>query len=118
MPVSPPQLSQRQRDILRLVVEEYVATGQPVGSKSLVVRGAMQVSTSTVRSELASLESLGLLMHPHTSAGRVPTERGYRLYAGGLLERLEQRPHAFRHNAANHVGRSTRRKRHDQGDRL
>ncbi len=95
MPVSPPHLSQRQRDILRLVVEEYVATGDPVGSKSLVVRGAMEVSPSTVRGELASLESLGLLMHPHTSAGRVPTERGYRLYAGGLLERLETRPRAF-----------------------
>ena len=95
MPLSPPQLSQRQREILRLVVEEHVATGEPVGSKNLVVRGAMEVSPSTVRNELASLETLGLLTHPHTSAGRVPTERGYRLYAGGLLERLDARPRAF-----------------------
>ncbi len=95
MPVSQLQLSERQRTILRHVVEEYVATGQPVGSKSLVVRGGMEVSPSTVRNELASLEALGLLTHPHTSAGRVPTERGYRLYAGGLLERLDTRPRAF-----------------------
>ena len=95
MLISPPQLSQRQREILRLVVEEHVATGEPVGSKNLVVRGAMEVSPSTVRNELASLETLGLLTHPHTSAGRVPTERGYRLYAGGLLERLDARPRAF-----------------------
>ena len=95
MPISQPQLSERQREILRLVVEEYVTTGQPVGSKNVVVRGGMEVSPSTVRNELASLETLGLLTHPHTSAGRVPTERGYRLFAGGVLERLEARPRAF-----------------------
>jgi heat-inducible transcriptional repressor len=53
------------------------------------------VSPSTVRAQLAALEALGLLMHPHTSAGRVPTERGYRVYADGLLERLETRPGVF-----------------------
>ena len=89
------ELSERQREILRRVVEEYVSTGQPVGSKHLVERAGMTVSPSTVRSELAELESLGLLTHPHTSAGRVPTDRGYRFYADGLLERLEPRPSAF-----------------------
>jgi heat-inducible transcriptional repressor len=88
-------LSQRQRDILRAVVEDYVATGLPVGSKSLVERGAMAVSPSTVRAELAELESVGLLTHPHTSAGRVPTDRGYRLYVDSLLESLDPRPGAF-----------------------
>src|SRR5690242_21426332 len=73
-------LSERQRGILRRVVEEFVATGQPVGSKTLVERAALGVSPSTVRNELAELERLGLLTHPHTSAGRVPTEAGYRLY--------------------------------------
>ena len=63
------------------VVEEYVATGEPVGSKTLVERSGLHVSSSTVRSELAELESLGLLTHPHTSAGRIPTEAGYRFYA-------------------------------------
>jgi len=86
------QLSERQQKILRLVVEEYVATGQPVGSKTLVDRAGLGVSPSTVRSELAELERFGLLMHPHTSAGRVPTEAGYRLHVDGLLARPESRP--------------------------
>jgi len=88
------ELTPRQRDILRRVVEEYVATGQPVGSKGLVERSGMTVSASTVRYGLAALESLGLLTHPHTSAGRVPTERGYRLYVDALLERMDPRPSA------------------------
>ena len=85
-------LTERQREILRRLVEEYIATGQPVGSKHLVERAGLRVSPSTVRSELAELERLGLLTHPHTSAGRVPTETGYRLFVEGLLERLEPRP--------------------------
>jgi heat-inducible transcriptional repressor len=88
-------LTQRQGEILRLVVEEYVATGQPVASKALVERAGLDVSTSTVRSELAELERRGLLMHPHTSAGRVPTDHGYRFFADRLLERLEPRPASF-----------------------
>jgi heat-inducible transcriptional repressor len=89
------QVSERQRAILRHVVEEFVGTGQPVGSKTLVERSDLNVSPSTVRAELAELESLGLLTHPHTSAGRVPTERGYRLYADELLGRLDPQPTAF-----------------------
>jgi heat-inducible transcriptional repressor len=89
------ELTKRQREILRRVVEEYVESGQPVGSKNLVARAGMTVSPSTVRAELAELERLGLLTHPHTSAGRVPTEAGYRLYADSLLERLEPRPSPF-----------------------
>ncbi|MEO5633577.1 heat-inducible transcriptional repressor HrcA [Gaiella sp.] len=85
-------LSSRRREILRRVVEEHVATGQPVGSKSLVERAGMDVSSSTVRSELAELEALGLLTHPHTSAGRVPTENGYRVYAEELVDSLHERP--------------------------
>ena len=95
MDATRPDLSKRQRQILRRVVEEFVATGEPVGSKTLVDRAALGVSPSTVRAELAQLESLGLLTHPHTSAGRVPTERGYRLYADALLEELEPRPPEF-----------------------
>ena len=87
-----PALTDRQREILRRLVEEYIATGQPVGSKYLVDRAGLRVSPSTVRGELAELERLGLLTHPHTSAGRVPTETGYRLFVEGLLDRLEPRP--------------------------
>jgi heat-inducible transcriptional repressor len=85
-------LSGRQEAILAHVIEAYCVTGTPVGSKTLVSRAEMGVSSSTVRYELAMLEEQGLLMHPHTSAGRVPTDLGYRLYVDGLLERLEPRP--------------------------
>src|SRR6266540_6636100 len=88
-------LTTRQRELLARVVEEFVATGQPVGSRTLVERTGLSVSPSTVRNELSQLESQGLLMHPHTSAGRVPTERGYRYYADRLLERLEPQPAGF-----------------------
>src|SRR5690349_9272099 len=84
-------LSDRQREILRGVVEEFVATGQPVGSRYLVERSGLHISPSTVRSELAELEHLGLLTHPQTSAGRMPTESGYRYYATEVLQRLEPR---------------------------
>jgi heat-inducible transcriptional repressor len=86
------QLTSRQQEILRRLVEEYVASGQPVGSKTLADRIGLTASASTVRAELAELEALGLLTHPHTSAGRVPTESGYRLYADGLLKRPEPHP--------------------------
>jgi heat-inducible transcriptional repressor len=85
-------LSERQREILRRIVEEYVANGQPVGSKTLIDRAGLDVSSSTVRAELADLERRGLLRHPHTSAGRMPTEGGYRVYVDELLARPEPRP--------------------------
>src|SRR5215207_4388808 len=93
--ISTIELTERQRDLLRRVVEDHVESGQPVGSKTLVERGSLAVSASTVRGELAELERLGLLTHPHTSAGRVPTEAGYRFYAEGVLERQDPRPARF-----------------------
>jgi heat-inducible transcriptional repressor len=98
------ELSDRQREILVRVVEEYIETGQPVGSKNLVRRAAMNIAPSTVRNELAELERHRLLMHPHTSAGRVPTDRGYRYYVDRLLGQLEPRPAAFPLNL--HAARS------------
>jgi heat-inducible transcriptional repressor len=87
-----PRLSARQEEILVRVVEEYVSTGSPVGSKTLVQRTSLDVSSSTVRNELAQLEELGLLSHPHTSAGRVPTDLGYRFFVDRVIESLEPRP--------------------------
>src|SRR6476659_2545103 len=95
MNAAPQALTNRQREILRSVVEEFVSTGQPVGSRHLVDRTALNVSSSTVRAELSELERRGLLTHPHTSAGRVPTEAGYRIYVDGLLARQETRPAEF-----------------------
>jgi heat-inducible transcriptional repressor len=87
-----PDITERQERILARVVEEYVATGAPVGSKTLVRRRDLPVSSSTVRNDLAVLEELGLLTHPHTSAGRVPTDLGYRYFVDRVLESLEPRP--------------------------
>jgi heat-inducible transcriptional repressor len=86
------ELTERQRVILTYLVEEYVAAGHPVGSKALTARRGMDVSSSTVRYELAELEERGYLSHPHTSAGRVPTDLGYRHYVNRVLETLDPRP--------------------------
>src|SRR3954471_7117499 len=85
-------LSERQSQILRLLVERYVDDGRPVGSSALANRSDMDWSASTVRAELASLEDEGFLTHPHTSAGRVPTDSGYRFYVEQLLARQERLP--------------------------
>ena len=76
-------LTQRQELVLRRLVEEYLDAGSPVGSKAL--SAAFEWGPSTIRHELANLEDLGLLAHPHTSAGRVPTEAGYRYFVDRLL---------------------------------
>jgi heat-inducible transcriptional repressor len=82
---SAPELTERQRSVLRAVVEDYVLNAVPVGSQALVERYGMHVSSATVRSAMAELEALGLLSHPHTSAGRVPSDLGYRIYVESLM---------------------------------
>ena len=86
------ELTPRQEEILARVVEAYVAVGSPVGSKTLVEQEGIEAAPSTVRYELAVLEEQGLLTHPHTSAGRIPTEVGYRFYVDRVLTRLAPRP--------------------------
>jgi len=86
------ELTERQRLILGYVVEDYLVGGMPIGSKALAARRRLLVSASTVRHELAELEERGFLTHPHTSAGRIPTDRGYRFYVDRLLESLPPRP--------------------------
>jgi heat-inducible transcriptional repressor len=83
-PLGPMDL--RSQAILRAVIEEYVTTAQPVGSQALVERYGLGVSSATVRNILADLEIAGLLTHPHTSAGRVPTDAGYRFYVESLAD--------------------------------
>jgi heat-inducible transcriptional repressor len=78
-------LSSRQQLILRLVVDAYLASARPVPSKDVAERPEIEWGSSTVRAELAALEAAGYLSHPHTSAGRVPTDAGYRLYVDSLL---------------------------------
>ncbi|MBM3667366.1 MAG: heat-inducible transcription repressor HrcA [Actinobacteria bacterium] len=85
-------LSERQRSILGAVVADYVSGGRPVGSRALASDHALEWSPSTIRAELASLEDLGFLTHPHTSAGRVPTDAGYRFYVEQLLASSQALP--------------------------
>ncbi len=77
-------LDERKLDVLRAIVEDYVATQEPVGSRALVERHALGVSPATVRNDMAVLEEEGYIRQPHTSAGRVPTDRGYRLFVDRL----------------------------------
>jgi heat-inducible transcriptional repressor len=93
-------LDDRKTEILRAVVEEYIDTGQPVGSSRIVQRGRVHVSPATVRNELAALEREGYLVQPHTSAGRIPTEKGYRFFVDALTPQGRLQPnqrHAVQH---------------------
>jgi heat-inducible transcriptional repressor len=90
MPTPPiTELNSRAREIFRLVVESYLTSGHPVGSKTLAGEGALNLSPASIRSVLAELESLGLLSAPHTSAGRMPTESGLRLFVDGMMQVAE-----------------------------
>lgn len=79
-------LDERKASILRAVVEEYIQTAQPVGSGHVAAAPGVQVSSATVRNEMAALETEGFLAQPHTSAGRIPTEKGYRYFVDALTE--------------------------------
>lgn len=72
------EMTERRRQLLKLLIQEYVSTSAPVASEHLVRRYGLNVSSATIRNELASLEELGFLTHLHTSAGRIPTGAGYR----------------------------------------
>jgi len=80
-----PELTQRQSQVLELVVRQYTETATPVSSKSLARQAVLDVSAATIRNDLARLEELGLLTHPHTSAGRVPTNMGYRYFIERMM---------------------------------
>ena len=81
------EMTERKKKILAAVVDEYITTAEPVGSKSIATRPEINCSSATVRNELAELVSMGFLEQPHTSAGRVPTPSGYRMYVNELMEK-------------------------------
>ena len=89
------ELSERKRDILRAVIEAHIRDGEPVGSRALTDGhgshggGRFPFSSATIRNEMAELEQMGYLTHPHTSAGRIPSELGYRFYVDALMQRYE-----------------------------
>jgi heat-inducible transcriptional repressor len=83
------ELTERQKSLLMLVIRDYIETAQPVGSKRLVERFRLDMSSATVRNEMAALTEMGYLRQPHTSAGRVPTEDGYRVFVGQMVNQAE-----------------------------
>lgn len=83
------QLSERKKQILAAIVEQYIKTGEPVGSKGLLSSTGMSVSSATVRNEMSDLAAMGYLDQPHTSAGRIPSQKGYRYYVDHLMKKRE-----------------------------
>jgi len=83
-------LTERQLAILQALIDEYIATAQAVGSQALATHPDIHASSATVRNEMARLEEMGLLLQPHTSAGRIPTDLGYRVYVRHLMQRYRQ----------------------------
>ena len=81
------ELSERKKKVLAAVVEEYIRTAEPVGSKTVVAAAGLSCSSATIRNELSELTALGFLEQPHTSAGRIPSAAGYRLYVNELMEK-------------------------------
>ena len=77
-------LNERKMQILKSIIDEYIDKGEPVGSKHLVEYGNISLSPATIRNEMSELEEMGYLEKPHTSAGRVPSELGYRFYVDSL----------------------------------
>ena len=83
-------LSERKLIILKAIIQNYLETGEPVGSRTLSKYTELNLSSATIRNEMADLEDLGYIFQPHTSAGRIPSDKGYRLYVDMLMEEKEQ----------------------------
>jgi len=79
-------LTERQRQILESIIKDYVSTAEPVGSRAMVRKHGLSISAATVRNEMADLEEMGYLEQPHTSAGRIPSEQGFRYYVDYMME--------------------------------
>ena len=84
------QLTERKMTILNAIVRNYLATGEPVGSRTISKEQNLNLSSATIRNEMADLEEMGLIMQPHTSAGRIPSDQGYRVYVDAMLKDKEQ----------------------------
>ena len=84
------ELDKRKMKILKTIIRTYLETGEPVGSRTISKDEELNVSSATIRNEMADLEELGLIVQPHTSAGRIPTDRGYRLYVDEMMEEKDR----------------------------
>lgn len=82
-------LSDRKRKILQAIIDEYIGTAEPVGSRAISKKNELGLSSATIRNEMADLEEMGYLLQPHTSAGRIPSDMGYRFYVNSLMQRYQ-----------------------------
>jgi len=80
------RLGERKLRILQAIIEDYVMSGEPVGSRTIAKKYNLGISSATIRNEMADLEEMGYLKQPHTSAGRIPSDKAYRLYVDHLME--------------------------------
>jgi len=80
-----PMVNEREQHFLKVLIERYIIDGEPVGSKALLKDSGLNLSTATIRNVMSDLEGLGLVSSPHTSAGRIPTVSGYRMFVDSLL---------------------------------
>ena len=87
-----PELTERQKTLLILIIRHYIESARPVGSKQLAEDYRLPLSSATIRNEMAALTEMGYLRQPHTSAGRVPTEEGYRFFVSQMMNQAELSP--------------------------
>ena len=90
------ELQDRKMKILQAIIRNYLETGEPVGSRTISKYTDLKLSSATIRNEMADLEEMGLIMQPHTSAGRIPTDAGYRLYVDNMLGSERQQVEAMK----------------------
>ena len=84
------ELDERKRKILQAVIRNYLETGEPVGSRTISKYTDLNLSSATIRNEMADLEEMGYIIQPHTSAGRIPSDKGYRFYVDTMMEEKEK----------------------------
>ena len=84
------ELVERKRKILKAIIQTYLETGEPVGSRTISKYTDLNLSSATIRNEMSDLEEMGYILQPHTSAGRIPSDKGYRLYVDELMREKEQ----------------------------
>ena len=83
------ELDERKRKILKAIIKTYMETGEPVGSRTISKYADLNVSSATIRNEMSDLTDMGYIVQPHTSAGRIPSDKGYRLYVDALMKEKE-----------------------------
>ena len=89
--MAPEIMDERKRRILKVITDDYITSAEPVGSRTIARKYDLGLSPATIRNEMADLEEEGYLQQPHTSAGRIPSDRGYRYYVDALMERRRLR---------------------------